>query len=79
MSALQGVRMTLDEQDIGAKLPTLGGSAQKVLALNLHVKLAKITAFIQSSKCGIPDLRAHEITDHVKLCIVEPTRPAATF
>lgn len=53
MSALLGGPATLTEQEISAKLPTFGGSVQKSLALDMHVKLAETTAFIQQSRCGI--------------------------
>jgi proline utilization trans-activator len=57
ISALMGCPTTLQEQDITARLPTFGGSVQKSLALEMHVKLSKITASIQQSKCYMWDPR----------------------
>jgi proline utilization trans-activator len=57
ISALMGCPTTLHEQDITARLPAFGGSIPKSLALDMHVKLSKITASIQQSKCYIHQYR----------------------
>ena len=53
MSALLGVPRTLAEDDLSAQLPNFNGSLQKSIALDMHVKLAKITALIQKSMLGL--------------------------
>lgn len=50
MTSLQGVPITLSDDDITTALPTFAGSARKSLALSLHVKLSKAEAVILQSK-----------------------------
>lgn len=50
MAAIGGTPSVLSEQDINARLPSLGGSSLKVQALEVQVKLAQATATILRSE-----------------------------
>ncbi|KAL8952229.1 MAG: hypothetical protein Q9222_001843 [Ikaeria aurantiellina] len=52
MASLLGASLQLVEQDISAQLPAFSGSSQKVLALSLHVRLAKTTTIILKTVYG---------------------------
>lgn len=49
MTSLQGVPITLSDDDVTAVLPKFSGSGRKSLALSLHVKLSKAEANILQS------------------------------
>ena len=63
MSSLMGLPLALQDNDISAPLPTISGSVQKSLALEIHVKLSRILSQILNSeskhgtrhKCGKGD------------------------
>lgn len=51
-SSLMGVPLQLTEHDVSARLPAFSGSAQKSLALSIHVRLAKTTTLILKTVYG---------------------------
>ncbi|KAF2017953.1 hypothetical protein BU24DRAFT_162414 [Aaosphaeria arxii CBS 175.79] len=55
MSVLQGTPIPLNEWNISSQLPNFGGSEKESRALRMHVKLAKIIAFIQQTVYRIDD------------------------
>ncbi|KAF2174009.1 hypothetical protein M409DRAFT_62193 [Zasmidium cellare ATCC 36951] len=52
MTSLQGVPITLSDDDITAVLPKFAGSTRKSLALSLHVKLSRAEAMILQTVYG---------------------------
>lgn len=53
MTSLQGVPITLSDDDISAVLPKFSGSTRKSLALSLHVKLSRAEAVILQSMLDV--------------------------
>lgn len=50
MTSLMGLPLAIRDEDISAGLPSVPGSNQKLVALDLHIRLSRVTAQIFNSE-----------------------------
>lgn len=51
MTSLMGLPQSINDDHVNARLPTFPGSIQRTAAIGMHIKVSRIIAEINSSKC----------------------------